>query len=192
MIPAYTVKPAFSSAVANVDSTNADMKRWYNGFDMSFNARMPRGIRAFGGVNIERSLNDICVAAVSDPNRSLYCDQSESGIPWQKQFKGTVVYPLPWQGISVSAALQSLNGYVDRHRGPGLRRVHRRHRLRSPARPRHVLAGHADDALCGRLSQPRARPSALVLPTLAASGAATFERAAGGAGNRIHAAHHPA
>ena len=112
VIPAYTVKPAFSSAVANVDSTNPDMKRWYNGFDMSFNARMPGGVRAFGGVNIERSLNDTCVAALSDPNRSLYCDQSDSGIPWQKQFKGTLVYPLPWYGISVSAALQSLNGYV--------------------------------------------------------------------------------
>ena len=111
-IPVWVVKPAFSSAVANVDSTNSDMKRWYNGFDMSFNARMRGGVRAFGGVNIERSLNDTCVAAVSDPNRTLYCDQSESGIPWQKQFKATMVYPLPWQGISVSAALQSLNGYV--------------------------------------------------------------------------------
>jgi hypothetical protein len=112
VIPVWVVKPAFSSAVANVDSTNEDMKRWYNGFDLSFNARMGRGVRAFGGVNIERSLNDVCVSAVSDPNRSLYCDQSESGIPWQKQFKATVVYPLPWYGISVSAALQSLNGYV--------------------------------------------------------------------------------
>lgn len=112
VIPAYTVKPAFSSAVANIDSTSPEMQRWYNGFDLSFNARMPRGVRAFGGVNIERSLNDTCAAAVSDPNRLLYCDQRESGIPWQKQFKGTVVYPLPWHGISVSAALQSLNGYV--------------------------------------------------------------------------------
>jgi hypothetical protein len=88
------------------------MRRWYNGFDLSFNARMPNGIRAFGGMNLERSLNDVCVSAASDPNRLLYCDQSESGIPWQKQFKTTVVYPLPWYGISVSAALQSLNGYV--------------------------------------------------------------------------------
>jgi hypothetical protein len=112
VIRVYTVKPAFSSQVANVDSTNPDMRRWYNGFDLSFNARMPRGVRAFGGLNVERTLNDTCVAAVSDPNRLAYCDQSESGIPWQKQFKGTVVYPLPWYDISVSAALQSLNGYV--------------------------------------------------------------------------------
>ncbi len=112
VIRVYTVKPAFSSSVANIDSTSSDMKRWYNGFDLGFNARMRRGVRAFGGVNIERSLNNTCVAAASDPNRLAYCDQSESGIPWQKQFKATVVYPLPWYGISVSMALQNLNGYV--------------------------------------------------------------------------------
>ena len=49
---------------------------------------------------------------MSDPNRLLYCDQSESGIPWQKQFKATLVYPLPWYGISFSMAYQNLNGYL--------------------------------------------------------------------------------
>jgi hypothetical protein len=88
------------------------MKRWYNGVDLGFNARMRGGVRAFGGMNIERSLNDVCVSAASDPNRSLYCNQADSNIPWQKQFKATIVYPLPWYGVSVSMALQSLNGYV--------------------------------------------------------------------------------
>ena len=130
------------------------MKRWYNGFDLGFNARMRGGIRAFGGVNIERSLNDTCVAAVSDPNRSLYCDQSESGIPWQKQFKAhgrlsaAVVRHLGQRGAAEPERLRH------RHRGAGLRRLHRRHRLRSSERPRHVLAGHADDALCGQLHRP--------------------------------------
>ncbi len=111
-IPAYVVKPAFAAAVANIDSSSDDMKRWYNGMELGFNARMAGGIRAFGGFNLERTLNDVCVSALSDPNRSLYCNQRESGIPWQKQFKGTIVYPLPWYGISVSAAFQSLNGYL--------------------------------------------------------------------------------
>ena len=88
------------------------MKRAYNGFDMSFNARMRGGIRAFGGLSIEQTINDVCVSAASDPNRSLYCNQADSGIPWQKQIKATVVYPLPWYGISVSAAYQGLNGYL--------------------------------------------------------------------------------
>jgi len=48
--------------------------------DINFNARLPRGARAFGGFNLERSINNTCVAALSDPNKSLYCDQSESGV----------------------------------------------------------------------------------------------------------------
>jgi hypothetical protein len=106
------VKPAFSSAVANVDATSPDMQRWYNGFDLSFNARLGKGIRAFGGANVERSMNDTCVAGLSDPNRLDHCDQRDSGIPWQKQFKATVVYPTPWYGISVSGTWQGLNGYA--------------------------------------------------------------------------------
>jgi hypothetical protein len=112
VIPAWVIKPEFRGQVANVDSSSSDMKRNYNGIDINFNARLPRGARAFGGFNLERSINDVCVSAQSDPNRSLYCNQADSGIPWQKQFKGTVVYPTPWYGISVSAAFQSLNGYL--------------------------------------------------------------------------------
>jgi hypothetical protein len=111
-VPVWLPKPGVASQVANVDSTSEDMKRAYNGFDFSFNARMPRGIRAFGGFSMERTINDVCVSAASDPNRSLYCNQAESGIPWQKQIKGTLVYPLPWQGISFSVAYQGLNGYL--------------------------------------------------------------------------------
>ena len=48
-------KPGVASQVANIDSTSDDMKRNYNGFDMSFNARMRGGVRAFGGFNIERT-----------------------------------------------------------------------------------------------------------------------------------------
>lgn len=111
-IAVWLPKPGVAAQVANVDSTSPDMKRTYNGFDMSFNARMRGGIRAFGGFNLERTINDVCVSALSDPNRSLYCNQADSGLPWLKQFKATVVYPIRWQGITVSMALQNLNGYL--------------------------------------------------------------------------------
>jgi len=111
-VSVWLPKPGVASQVANVDSTSEDMKRAYNGFDLSFNARIRGGVRAFGGFGMERTLNDVCVSAASDPNRSLYCNQADSGIPWQKQVKATIVYPLPWYGISVSAALQNLNGYL--------------------------------------------------------------------------------
>jgi hypothetical protein len=110
--PVWILRPEFRGRVANVDSTSPDMTRDYSGVDITYNARLPRGIRAFGGFNMERSINNTCAAAVYDPNLSLYCDQSESGLPWLTQFKTTVVYPLPWYGIQVSVAWQDLNGYL--------------------------------------------------------------------------------
>lgn len=111
VVRVYDVKPEFQNLVRNVDSTDKDLKRSYNGFDLSFNARMRGGIRVFGGFNIERTLSDTCSAG-TDPNFQIGCDQYGAGIPWQKQFKITGVYPLPWYGITVSAAWQSLNGYA--------------------------------------------------------------------------------
>ncbi len=111
VIPAYIVKPAFTSQVANVDSTSPDMRRNFNGLELGFTARMRHGIRGFGGFSLERTLSDVCVSAASDPNRSLYCDQSKSGIPWAKQFKATLVVPVKY-GITASFAYQGLNGYL--------------------------------------------------------------------------------
>ena len=167
-------KPGVASQVANIDSTSEDMKRWYNGFDLSFNGRMRGGIRAFGGFSVERSLNDVCVSALSDPNRSLYCDQSKSGIPWQKQVKATVVYPIPFQQITLSVAYQGLNGYLtgtaaqayggftagtgfDNPRGVGT------HWLVSPTTR---YAANCTGACT---------PGALVLPAMAASGLASIQ-----------------
>ena len=111
-MPAWVLKPEFRGRVDNLDSTSKDMKRTYNGFDVNFNARMARGIRAFGGLGLEKTINNTCAAAVYNPNWSLFCNQADSGLPWLKQFKATVVYPLPVWGISASVAYQDLNGYV--------------------------------------------------------------------------------
>jgi Carboxypeptidase regulatory-like domain/TonB-dependent Receptor Plug Domain len=111
IIPAYNVKPEFLSAVQNVDVHDSDITRVYNGFELGFNARLPRGARIFGGFNLERTLSNTCSAG-TDPNFTVFCDQSENGLPWLRQFKLAGVYPLPWGGVTVSASLQSLNGYV--------------------------------------------------------------------------------
>ena len=116
----------------------------------------------------------MCVSAASDPNRSLYCNQADSGIPWQKQFKATVVYPLPWYGISVSAALQSLNGYLSGTAAQAYGGFTAGTGFDNPRRPRHLLPGDADDALRGRTARAPCTPSALVLPTMAASGLASI------------------
>jgi hypothetical protein len=111
IIPAYNVKPEFLSAVQNVDVHDPDITRVYNGFELGFNARLPRGARVFGGFNLERTIANTCSAG-TDPNFTVFCDQSENGLPWLRQFKLAGTYPLPWWGVTVSAALQSLNGYV--------------------------------------------------------------------------------
>ena len=111
VVKAYNVKPEFLSAVQNVDNSDSDITRIYNGFELGFNARLPRGARVFGGFNLERTLADTCSAG-TDPNFTVNCNQWDNGIPWQRQFKIAGTYPLPFWGLTASAALQSLNGYV--------------------------------------------------------------------------------
>src|SRR4030095_15526724 len=57
VIPAWVVKPAFSAAVLNVDSTSPDMKRWFNAVELGYSARMAKGLRAFGGFGFAGTLN---------------------------------------------------------------------------------------------------------------------------------------
>ena len=82
----------------------------YNGFEYNFNARLPRGITIFGGGMSERMLANVC-DEISDPTRLLYCDQSESDIPFRTQFKIAGSLPLAY-GINVGLSFQSLPGYV--------------------------------------------------------------------------------
>jgi hypothetical protein len=90
--------------------TNAtsDRRQVYNGFDVTFNWRLPRGGTLFGGYTIERTMRDTCDEP-DDPNNLRFCNDWDNGIPYQQQFKISGTYPLPW-GIQASAAFQSLNG----------------------------------------------------------------------------------
>ena len=42
VITMYNVKPEFRAAVQNVDASDSDIKRQYNGFELGFNARLPQ------------------------------------------------------------------------------------------------------------------------------------------------------
>ena len=110
VITAYDVKAAFRNQTQNVDASDKDIKRRYDGFELGYNARLPRGVRIFGGFNLEKTLANTCSAG-TDPNFTLYCDQWKSGIPWSKQFKLAGTVPIKW-GFTASASLQSLMGYV--------------------------------------------------------------------------------
>jgi len=77
-IPFYNVSAAKANAVQNVDSTDPNLLRWYNGLELNFNTWLPRGVRLSGGTSTERIIANSCSAATSDPNLLLYCDGSKN------------------------------------------------------------------------------------------------------------------
>jgi hypothetical protein len=112
-----TMYDVASQAVLNAASNNftftdPDQRSTYNGLDVAVNARLPHGARVFGGTTTERRIANACSNAIDNPNNLLYCDQSESGIPWKTQIKLSVVSPLPWWGLNASASFQGLPGYT--------------------------------------------------------------------------------
>jgi hypothetical protein len=106
------VSAAVQQAVANVDTNDPNLKRWYNGFEFNFNARLRRGVTLFGGSSTDRTITNTCSAAVTNPNILLFCDGAKNGIPWRTQFKLAGTYPLPWWGLQVSGSFQALPGYI--------------------------------------------------------------------------------
>ena len=106
------VTAAVNSSVQNVDTNDSNLKQAYNGFEFSFNARLPRGVRLFGGSATDRTMANTCSAASTNPNVLLFCDQSSSGIPWRTQFKLVATAPLPWWGLQFSGSFQALPGYL--------------------------------------------------------------------------------
>jgi hypothetical protein len=106
-ITVYNLNPAKRGLVNLVDSNSAINKRYYDGYEVSFNARLPRGANLFGGWSSDRIRNISC--DTNDPNKLLYCDQTQLQIPFRQDFKMAGHYPLPW-GLAVSATLMSFAG----------------------------------------------------------------------------------
>ncbi len=106
----YTVATAAQLAQVQDFDTNAgsDRKQIYNGGDITFNARLPRGGTLFGGFTMERTLRVTCDEP-DDPNFLRFCDDRDNDIPYVQQFKFAGTYPLGW-GIQASASFQSING----------------------------------------------------------------------------------
>ena len=93
-----------------VDTNAPDRSDKYNGFEYSFTARLFGKVNLFGGGMIERMLSNSCDDDWN-PNLLLYCDQSQNGLPFRKQFKIAGSVPLKY-GIQVGVSFQSLPGYL--------------------------------------------------------------------------------
>ena len=107
-ITIFNVSRAKLNQIQYLDTNAPNRKQWYNGFEFGFNARLGHGATLFGGTSTDKTLVQAC-DETSNPNNLLYCDQTQSGIPWRTQFKLVGTYPLPW-GIQLSGSFQSIPG----------------------------------------------------------------------------------
>ncbi|PYR29499.1 MAG: hypothetical protein DMF92_11595 [Acidobacteria bacterium] len=78
----------------------------FNGVDLTVSARWPNGAQLTGGTSTGREEIKTC-QVVDTPQALLFCDNKP---PFQTQLKFLGVYPLPWWGIQVSGAFQSVPG----------------------------------------------------------------------------------
>ena len=112
------VDATISRAVQNVVTNDSDLSQVYNAFEFNLNARLPHGVRLFGGSATDRTVANTCSGAATNPNFLVrldgvnHCDQSTSGIPWRTQLKLAGTVPLPWGGVIVSGSYQALPGYI--------------------------------------------------------------------------------
>ena len=111
----YATTAIAKQAINGTVFTDTNQTSIYNGFDIGFNARLPRGGRLFGGTTTERTLNNNCDLAAYEPEYLVFCDQNNLPfgytIPWKTQIKLAGTYPLPWWGLVVNGSYQGLPGY---------------------------------------------------------------------------------
>ncbi len=108
-IPIYNLNPAKLGQVSNVESNSSENRTVYNGFDVSVNTRFGTGGTLIAGISSGLTRSSAC--QVDDPNSLRFCDQSELAVPFEKNFKFALSYPLPGR-ISASAVFQSVPGLL--------------------------------------------------------------------------------
>ncbi len=100
VITQYNLVPGKLGAVDTVRTLSTNTRK-YRGFEVSVNARLPRGAFAFGSVTTERTATTDCDVTNSDPNNNRFCDQTP---PYQSQVKLAGGTPLPF-GVQLSGSI---------------------------------------------------------------------------------------
>jgi hypothetical protein len=105
-IPIYNLNDNKRGVVNNVLTWSTNNTRVYNGFEVSFNARLGRGF-LFGGVTTERTASDSCTDLNnSNPNNLRFCQQTP---PFRSLYKTSGSYRLPYD-IQVGGSFQARPG----------------------------------------------------------------------------------
>jgi hypothetical protein len=108
---------------AGVDK-NVDDQSVYDGFDVTFNARLGGGTTLFGSWTTERNASAFCSSddnpngppvadlytGASVSNGGRFCDQRAFDVPFTHQFKVAGAYTIQWVGVDVGAIVQSYAG----------------------------------------------------------------------------------
>ena len=102
----YSLSSTKATAFNVLDQNSTQNRRYYNGFDVTFQSRL-KGLNLFGGFSAGHTIAKTC--QTEDPNNLTYCDQSQYSIPMYKQFKLNGSYNLPLK-FQVAASVQSYNG----------------------------------------------------------------------------------
>jgi hypothetical protein len=94
--------------VLDTTATDRELNRKsYQGFEASWNVRLPKGAALFGGWWSDK---DIAVTCDGDnPNTLLYCDQSVLDIPYVNNFKLAGSIPLPYD-VQIGTSVVSYAG----------------------------------------------------------------------------------
>ena len=105
-LPVYNLAPGKLGQVDDFDSNSSVNETGYRGIDVTVNGRW-RGATFLGGTSTGRTLSITC--EVADPNNWRFCDQTESDVPLQTQFKlsGSVACRT---GVRLGASFQSRPG----------------------------------------------------------------------------------
>jgi hypothetical protein len=112
----FDLNPGKLGQVDTVDRTSTVNTTIYNGYEMSFTARLPHGGTALGGWTVEKTTTVTC--DTTNPNSFIFCDQTGElyqtlgvvpTLPYRHEFKLAGSYPLPW-GTSASVSLLSFPG----------------------------------------------------------------------------------
>ncbi len=108
-IPVYARTTAAQALpTKNLDTFDPERERKYNAYNFEFRTRLGKGSQIFGGFAFERQL-DINCTAPDNPNSLRFCDETQLGVPFSKQFKLAGNYPLPY-GIQLSGSFQTTQG----------------------------------------------------------------------------------
>jgi len=109
-ITIYNLNRSKQGLVDLLDTTATDRSKArvsYNGLELSFNARLPRGLNVFGGWSADKLVTVAC--ASFDPNTFRFCDQSQYDIPFRSDYKLAGSVPIVWD-VQIGLALQSYAG----------------------------------------------------------------------------------